>query len=72
MVMRGIPLFPGDSEIDQIFKIFRSVVISLSLSFDDVVCCCAPARRATHVFVVFFYGRQVVDHLIRIFFFVIS
>jgi cyclin-dependent kinase len=25
MVMRGIPLFPGDSEIDQIFKIFRSV-----------------------------------------------
>ncbi|KAH9986852.1 Pkinase-domain-containing protein [Russula vinacea] len=23
MVMRGIPLFPGDSEIDQIFKIFR-------------------------------------------------
>ena len=23
--MRGIPLFPGDSEIDQIFKIFRSV-----------------------------------------------
>jgi serine/threonine protein kinase len=26
MVMRGIPLFPGDSEIDQIFKIFRSVV----------------------------------------------
>jgi hypothetical protein len=26
MVMRGIPLFPGDSEIDQIFKIFRSVL----------------------------------------------
>lgn len=25
MVMRGHPLFPGDSEIDQIFKIFRSV-----------------------------------------------
>ena len=23
MVMRGNPLFPGDSEIDQIFKIFR-------------------------------------------------
>ncbi|KAF7792014.1 hypothetical protein EIP86_003041 [Pleurotus ostreatoroseus] len=23
MVMRGMPLFPGDSEIDQIFKIFR-------------------------------------------------
>ena len=23
MVMRGHPLFPGDSEIDQIFKIFR-------------------------------------------------
>jgi hypothetical protein len=42
--MRGIPLFPGDSEIDQIFKIFRSVVIPLSLSFDDVVCYCAPAR----------------------------
>ena len=26
MVMRGNPLFPGDSEIDQIFKIFRLVV----------------------------------------------
>lgn len=26
MVMRGNPLFPGDSEIDQIFKIFRCVV----------------------------------------------
>ena len=25
--MRGIPLFPGDSEIDQIFKIFRLVTI---------------------------------------------
>ena len=25
MVMRGHPLFPGDSEIDQIFKIFRCV-----------------------------------------------
>ncbi len=25
MSMRGHPLFPGDSEIDQIFKIFRSV-----------------------------------------------
>ena len=25
MCMRGHPLFPGDSEIDQIFKIFRSV-----------------------------------------------
>lgn len=25
MIMRGHPLFPGDSEIDQIFKIFRSV-----------------------------------------------
>jgi cyclin-dependent kinase len=23
MAMAGIPLFPGDSEIDQIFKIFR-------------------------------------------------
>ncbi|KAG8926287.1 Cyclin-dependent kinase catalytic subunit [Tulasnella sp. 418] len=23
MLMRGVPLFPGDSEIDQIFKIFR-------------------------------------------------
>ena len=29
MVMRGIPLFPGDSEIDQIFKIFRSVRLFL-------------------------------------------
>ena len=27
--MRGIPLFPGDSEIDQIFKIFRSVKFPL-------------------------------------------
>ncbi len=25
MVARGRPLFPGDSEIDQIFKIFRYV-----------------------------------------------
>jgi cyclin-dependent kinase len=25
MAMRGQPLFPGDSEIDQIFKIFRCV-----------------------------------------------
>ena len=23
MAMQGVPLFPGDSEIDQIFKIFR-------------------------------------------------
>jgi hypothetical protein len=23
MAMQGAPLFPGDSEIDQIFKIFR-------------------------------------------------
>jgi cyclin-dependent kinase len=25
MVLRGAPLFPGDSEIDQIFRIFRYV-----------------------------------------------
>ena len=25
MVMRGCPLFPGDSEIDQIFKIFQYI-----------------------------------------------
>ena len=25
MAMQGAPLFPGDSEIDQIFKIFRYV-----------------------------------------------
>ena len=25
MVLRGCPLFPGDSEIDQIFKIFQYV-----------------------------------------------
>ena len=56
MVMRGIPLFPGDSEIDQIFKIFR-LVIHLSR---DV--CCAPGRKETHV-LVSFYGRQVVDDL---------
>src|SRR6266436_3696822 len=29
MVCKGIPLFPGDSEIDQIFKIFRSVYVSM-------------------------------------------
>ena len=28
MVMRGHPLFPGDSEIDQIFKIFQYVLRS--------------------------------------------
>ncbi|KAF7317657.1 Pkinase-domain-containing protein [Mycena kentingensis (nom. inval.)] len=30
MAMRGTPLFPGDSEIDQIFRIFRSVHFSAS------------------------------------------
>ena len=29
MVRRGHPLFPGDSEIDQIFKIFKYVEISI-------------------------------------------
>ena len=28
MIMRGHPLFPGDSEIDQIFKIFQYVLCS--------------------------------------------
>ena len=28
MAMQGTPLFPGDSEIDQIFKIFRCVNLS--------------------------------------------
>jgi serine/threonine protein kinase len=28
MALRGNPLFPGDSEIDQIFKIFRFVITS--------------------------------------------
>jgi len=27
MAMQGTPLFPGDSEIDQIFKIFRYYLI---------------------------------------------
>jgi cyclin-dependent kinase len=27
MVLKGMPLFNGDSEIDQIFKIFRSVLL---------------------------------------------
>jgi cyclin-dependent kinase len=27
MVKQGEPIFPGDSEIDQIFKIFRSVTV---------------------------------------------
>lgn len=31
MCMHGHPLFPGDSEIDQIFKIFRSVLPILRL-----------------------------------------
>ena len=31
MVCKGQPLFPGDSEIDQIFKIFRSVVYNLQV-----------------------------------------
>jgi serine/threonine protein kinase len=30
MALRGNPLFPGDSEIDQIFKIFRFVITSES------------------------------------------
>lgn len=29
MAMSGIPLFPGDSEIDQIFKIFKCVAVFL-------------------------------------------
>ena len=35
--MRGIPLFPGDSEIDQIFKIFRSVKCPLHAPHSHVV-----------------------------------
>lgn len=34
--MNGIPLFPGDSEIDQIFKIFRCVRNSWILYFCDL------------------------------------
>jgi serine/threonine protein kinase len=33
MVNKGIPLFPGDSEIDQIFRIFRSVPRTLFMIF---------------------------------------
>ena len=45
MVMRGIPLFPGDSEIDQIFKIFRSV-LSLSLFTCDSARLCDGAHHS--------------------------
>lgn len=38
--MRGIPLFPGDSEIDQIFKIFRLVNFPCALRTHT---CCRSA-----------------------------
>ena len=38
MVMRGHPLFPGDSEIDQIFKIFQYVLCSLRSLLRGVPC----------------------------------
>lgn len=49
MVMRGHPLFPGDSEIDQIFKIFRyeQSLIGPSLVIDCVIASLArPTKRA--------------------------
>ena len=36
MVMRGNPLFPGDSEIDQIFKIFRCVLVAVLVLFAEM------------------------------------
>jgi cyclin-dependent kinase len=53
MVMRGIPLFPGDSEIDQIFKIFRSV---------NLFVCSAPSVGERRLFVVV---GPIPDNLIR-------
>lgn len=53
MVMRGIPLFPGDSEIDQIFKIFRSV---------NFFVCSAPSVGERRLFVVV---GPIPDNLIR-------
>ncbi|KAF9483692.1 Pkinase-domain-containing protein [Pholiota conissans] len=35
MAMQGTPLFPGDSEIDQIFKIFRYVLLILGTPSED-------------------------------------
>lgn len=35
MVLEGMPLFNGDSEIDQIFKIFRQVQSSIVLHFSS-------------------------------------
>lgn len=37
MALQGVPLFPGDSEIDQIFKIFRyddlyHIILSVAMS----------------------------------------
>lgn len=38
MVMSGLPLFPGDSEIDQIFKIFKYVSrLSIMSAFKMIV-----------------------------------
>jgi hypothetical protein len=36
MVNKGGPLFPGDSEIDQIFRIFRSVPYFVANSPDSL------------------------------------
>lgn len=36
--MSGIPLFPGDSEIDQIFKIFKCVPQYSDLPFVCLTC----------------------------------
>lgn len=42
MALQGVPLFPGDSEIDQIFKIFRHVNSS------HHVCCLRPLLRLVY------------------------
>ncbi|PPQ65065.1 hypothetical protein CVT26_015761 [Gymnopilus dilepis] len=39
MAMQGAPLFPGDSEIDQIFKIFRSVSFVLKSGLRPLTFC---------------------------------
>jgi serine/threonine protein kinase len=59
MVMRGIPLFPGDSEIDQIFKIFRSVFF-----FSTCVCAVKPAAQP---FSSLLFGRPIADDVYIIF-----
>ena len=45
MALQGQPLFPGDSEIDQIFKIFRFVLLLLLLPLFDLLLTTACFHR---------------------------